>query len=335
MDEIILDIKNILKPTKIAHEEKISVSKEKSVSIKKEKFIELKKINSNKKIAFIDGGNAQIMGCSAFSIQSIKAKAVYYLGKKRIDVKGCEFTCLASFSDKGFLIKTNPVQKIPNSISNIYQAEEEKSYVNSQKIANICGYVRRLSEINLALEISGNDSAEIIVLDGSLESFNLEEKKIMEKLESSCIKNNILCIGLSKSTGIISNANRPISFTLNEKTNLKTWLYLDEEIENNNIVTGFIKLNDKSDNIFRLDLFKSQKEKVLKEINDLLEISSDPVFLGYPYGLIDADEEARISETEIEEQLVEFIIKFGEFWPIVEKAMKSTDSHKILDKIRF
>lgn len=340
MDEIIDDIKKLLKSENNSSEEKIKIAHSKTTnSISNNNFSELinNVKNSEKKIVFIDGGNAEIIGCSAFSIQLMRSRAVFYKGKKRTDVFGSDFICLSSFSKNNFSIKTNPIQKnIPTTLDfDTLPGENDDVFQNSQKINNVSGYIRKLSELNLALEISKDKSADVIVIDGSFDTKNVEEQKIFEKIEKNCLESNIIFLGISKSTGINTNLNKPIGFVLDELATMKKWFYFDESFEKKEYFIGFVKLHEKSENVFRLDFFKSQKNIVLKEINELLEISSDPVFFGYPYGLIDADEEARITDFEVEEKLADIVVKFGDFWPIVQKALKSNDSHKILDKIRF
>ncbi len=57
------------------------------------------------------------------------------------------------------------------------------------------------------------------------------------------------------------------------------------------------------------------------------------MFIGYPYGLIDVDREARISNKEIEFLKTQFMIKLGKDWEKVKQAMTTNNAHEILDSI--
>ena len=57
-------------------------------------FHEIKKKISNKKIAFIDGGNAEIIGSANFSFNLIRIAYIIYKNNKKISVKKLEFFIL-------------------------------------------------------------------------------------------------------------------------------------------------------------------------------------------------------------------------------------------------
>ena len=60
------------------------------------------------------------------------------------------------------------------------------------------------------------------------------------------------------------------------------------------------KFHQRSEYIFRFEIFNEQKEKTKQVISELSRNSIDPLFLGYPYGLVIADEMARVSNNEAE-----------------------------------
>ena len=59
----------------------------------------------------------------------------------------------------------------------------------------------------------------------------------------------------------------------------------------------------------------------------------DPVFIGYPYGLIEADKNARISNQEKDMLLTLFSTKFGKDWERIKESLSNIDAHEILDNI--
>jgi NurA-like 5'-3' nuclease len=65
--------------------------------------------------------------------------------------------------------------------------------------------------------------------------------------------------------------------------------------------------------------------------------SSDPVFPGYPYGLIDADQHARISEQE--RQMLNLrmtvLLEKDKNKKMINNSLNSMNAHSILDRIKF
>ncbi|MFB6199017.1 MAG: hypothetical protein ABEI52_12245, partial [Halobacteriaceae archaeon] len=60
-------------------------------------------------------------------------------------------------------------------------------------------------------------------------------------------------------------------------------------------------------------------------------MSDDPVFPGYPYGLIEADRLARVSHDEAAAKRTRLQSAFGKDWERVEKRLHTRDAHDILD----
>ena len=96
---------------------------------------------------------------------------------------------------------------------------------------------------------------------------------------------------------------------------------------------AFVKLHEKSKYIFRFEIYKEQKERLMEVIRLLSNNCKDPVFLGYPYGLIDADKNARISNQEKNMLLTLFSAKFGKDWERIKESLSNVDAHDILDNI--
>ena len=72
----------------------------------------------------------------------------------------------------------------------------------------------------------------------------------------------------------------------------------------------------------------------MEEVLSLLKQNSkDPVFLGYPYGLIQADRFGRVSNNDAEYLKTSFMAKAGKRFDKIRKYMASVDSHEILDSV--
>jgi len=96
---------------------------------------------------------------------------------------------------------------------------------------------------------------------------------------------------------------------------------------------AFLKLHEKTQHVFRFEIYKEQNELINDVIALLKQQSHDPVFFGYPYGLIQADAFARITNKEKEYVLTKFLARFGNDFQKLKKYMTAIDAHSILDSI--
>ena len=99
--EIIKKIIKSLRPNIEIDEQPIFSDKRyKPFKISKDNFHNIKNTNSNAKIAFIDGGNSEIMGSADFSLHLIRIYYTIYQNNKRIRSKRIEFYSLATAFNK-------------------------------------------------------------------------------------------------------------------------------------------------------------------------------------------------------------------------------------------
>ncbi|MBU1849504.1 MAG: hypothetical protein KKH40_02140 [Nanoarchaeota archaeon] len=94
---------------------------------------------------------------------------------------------------------------------------------------------------------------------------------------------------------------------------------------------SFAKLHEKSKYIFRIDVSEQNKTKDVCEI--LLNMAKDPVFIGYPYGLIETDGVARVSNREKEYLKTKLMVYFKRDQQKIKDCISSQDAHDILDNI--
>ena len=104
--------------------------KSKEFPISKENFKKIEILDSDKKIAFIDGGQAELIKAVDFSLQFIRIAGLVFEGKKKVDRKINEFFILINaieenenikfvtemFTVKGEVIKDISINSLENSI---------------------------------------------------------------------------------------------------------------------------------------------------------------------------------------------------------------------------
>jgi hypothetical protein len=204
--------------------------------------------------------------------------------------------------------------------------------MHQTRISKIGSIVRRFSELKIAETILNElEKDDIVILDGFLQSSVTNEATYMENLYKKAEEKGIIVSGLSKTTTLLTTNGNSVLNTLNKIAPKSSWYYHPvAEINNKDHKAEifFIKLHEKSKYIFRFELYKNQKPNISSILNLLTTNSKDPVFLGYPYGLIEADKFARVSNQE--KAYIQTILKTKiKEWD----KINNLDAHDILDNI--
>ena len=112
---------------------------------------------------------------------------------------------------------------------------------------------------------------------------------------------------------------------------MERWCYFAGSVKNIDIY--FVKLNSRSDYVFRLDVARTREYDIREIVSLLADNSRDPVFLGYPYGLIEADRFARVTNREKEGLFMELVVRLKSDYKRIKPYLNSLNSHGILDSI--
>ena len=253
----------------------------KLIPLTQDKYQEIKSHSEQKTIAYVDGGQAEIFTGGSLSLGFIRVFAQVMQGTKRISSQKEEFFLFTSavfrsgeiwyegklFSKTPFLHEQDLV--ISSNDNHIKIGQDRGS------ITSLAAIARRLAELKLA----STSKADYVLLDGLLEPrFPQEEKYV-----AACGPH---IAGLAKSCSLFTTCgNSPVVLLQKMCPLQQGWSY---EIQPGEY---FVKLHQKAKHIFRF-----QGDTAM--LSALLKSSSDPLFLGYPYGLIIADKMARVSNEE-------------------------------------
>jgi len=313
----------------------------------KNNFKEIKNSESNNKIAFIDGGSAEIIKSSNFSLNLIRVYYTIYQNNKRINSKKIDFYSFISTKNIDnelhyqveFIKMNNGNNIIPNNEDLLLSSLDEtiKQGISRASISNISNVIRRFSELKTAINIIDNlDKNDIIVLDGSLQCTFTNEKKYFDGLYKKAEEKNIIITGLSKTTTLMTDKGNSISNALNKFNIGGKWFYnpvVEIKSSNHKASMSFVKLHEKSKYVFRFEIYKEQKQYLNDVISLISNNCKDSVFIGYPYGLIESDRQARVSNQEKEMMLTIFSTKFGKDWEKIKESLNNVNAHEILDNI--
>lgn len=318
MDNLINELKSL--KSDISKELYIVMNKQYSpIIIDKKNFHEIHPSDKEMEITFIDGGQSILFEGAGFCIGFIRVAGITYKHNKRISRELIEFTVLIQEKDGRFIIKTSPKNEFDGMM---FDPEDENIRSGTERAicSRLIPVLRRFAELKHASKFDNP------VLDGTLEVRYPYEADYMKKLKNPS--------SLAKTCSLTTNTGLAITDYLSSLDG-GSWYYypiVKNNNKNHQAEIYFIKLSDRSDYVFR---FENNGNNVYDILSLLKVNSTDPVFLGYPYGLIDADHSARVSEQEKMVLQTQISVKLGKEWSRFSKILKSMNAHDILDNIKF
>ena len=274
-------------------------------------------------VGFIDGSNNTIIASPGFCLSIIRTATILYKEGKRTMAKTNEFFCLVNSKDGMFETSFYPKQGF--ALGNIKENDETlrigKEDVTIGKIAEVA---RRFAEIQAAKDAA----CEIVVIDGSLEPKITNEDTAMLELHKT---GKTIC-GLSKTSEMRTDSGDSLISAIMQISPTGSWYYHPlflraNEREKQEVM--IVKLNGKSNYCFRFEINKLEEGEFV--LSQLSEISKDPLFLGYPYGLVEAHQFSKITNREAEQYRTIFALRAGERYKKIEDYMKAVDAHQKLD----
>jgi len=261
-------------------------------------------------IAFIDGGQAEIIKAGNFCLSFIRIYAVVMQNNKKIKDYQKEFYLFTKAvwrNDDLFYESKIFGDQIINPENLTISSNDASIRTGSERapITKITNMARRFAELVLAAEVQ----ADYILLDGTLEPTFRNEEKYLNKLPRNVS-------ALAKSSQLFTTSGNSPVILLNKLGPQGCWLY------NLNEQTSFVKLHPQAKHVFR---FSGSKEIIA----NLIHNSSDALFLGYPYGLIMVDRLARVSNSEKNSLKLKFILNNKD----LADYLNTTNPHDILDNL--
>ncbi len=209
---------------------------------------------SQQKIAFIDGGNAELLKTPGFSLQFIRVAACVFQANKSITMEQYEYYVLISAVENEndiyyevdyFSSENNQRQsngKMNETINEkILPRKEDLCYYSYDKtivtgvdrgeISKMGEICRKFSELLLAKKIAQElQENDLVVLDNSLKSYYTNEEIYWQQLFTVVTARKMILAGLTKTTTLLTDkGNSVISVLhlLSEKKQLqdKCWYY--------------------------------------------------------------------------------------------------------------
>ncbi len=325
---------------------------------KKESFFPIRPARTNRKIAFVDGGNLELLGAPNFSVQLNRIYACVWRNNERqaiLEIPEIEFfSAIYSRVRNGELLfetilvpaKLEFARLIPEAsefvMKYIERLTDDVTQVGS--VSKLASVVRSAAEWKFAEAVAKSlDQDDVVVLDGSLQVFQRGWKHFL-KLEKTTQEREVVLASLSKTSGLFTDTGSSVLGAISQFADLNQitgeWWHPIFESHKHHVFCVAVKLQSFSDWIFRLDFQLDQfkkldQEKVSEILNLFCSNSSDPTFPGYPYGLVDADLSSRVSKNEIDyyraliSSQISGLNKQGRFVPHI----RAGDAHNLLNTI--
>lgn len=307
MKEVISQIIDALNKKILANQQEISCNAK-----------EIAPREHNKQIAFIDGGNSELLASSGFSLQMVRISALVMKKNKKIHSEKNEFFALTYEKENKYTTQIFPLKSSMHPDINDFDCLDSTIRIGAQKadISSIAGITRRFAELQLAKEIiSKLSKGDIILLDGSLKCKVTGEEKYMNILLNKAEEKGIIVCALSKTS---DNAKIP-----NLRLDKASFCQMEDMF--------LVKLNNSSSYCFQFEI--NDREKIAEALEQLAKNANDAIFPGYPYGLLLADQFARISGREKDYLVTMFQIKAGKLWERLKQQINTKNAHSILDSI--
>lgn len=276
------------------------------------------------KMGFVDGGNNIIFLSPAQAIHMIRLYYSIFEDGKKVEHGRYTFILDTQFDPARdtFRVKIYDVDSsglLPESMEIKSDEIDER-----EKIKGVGAYIRRIGEWLLLGRVL--DKCDMVVRDGSLQTGERREAEFANRVFENV--GDKVIIGFSKTCSIVTEKGYSLLASihhLSKKNGIEAPWYYNPIAKNISTIKGdmfVVKLHPFSDYVFRVEVYPEDKARML---GALIPMANDPIFIGYPYGLIDADVYARISDEEAKMYKGILYNSADEFTRMQANAMNSHD----------
>jgi hypothetical protein len=343
----------------------LSTSSYRTYPLDPAKFSLIRNVKSTRRFAFLDGGNLELIGAPNFSIQLNRVYYGLFSGKRRIQPKilpqRIEFFSLtmARFRDDNifydtsiFPIRDDHEEFLPDSHDLSLDSTDRRITIGESRadIGRVASVARRFAEWKFARQIVDKELADkdVLVMDGILRTTFINESKYARSAYQASRAKGVIYTGLSKSSRLFTTTGLSLLGAIRRlATNNRVgplWYYypVAESLSPDHEAAIFIaRLNEGSQRVFRYEIDAERTKSLSREeLNDIfcqLSVNcADLGFPGYPYGLVDADDNARIRHEELETYRVMFFSEISKLGASSKclSHIQSSDAHQVLNALR-
>ncbi len=277
------------------------------------------------KIACVDGGNLPLLQTPSFAVQFERVYCNCFSGGERVKLgdselpSRIEFFAVVTSSNSGegityetHLIPLNEDYKkfLPDEGDLVFDSYDEtmRTGMERMEIPRVGDVARSFAEWKLSRFVASElKTGDVLVRDGTLHAPYTNQSSYADAAYDAARKSGAIFCGVSKTSHLYTTSGLPlvaaISRLARDRGIQAPWYYehiVDIKDPSHKADLNFAKLNAASDYVFRVEILKGQEESKERAMSALAGNSRDVSFPGYPYGLVDADKNARVSYEELD-----------------------------------
>lgn len=307
----------------VEHNDAVMTREGKSaLELRPEGFRPIPRAGASARVAFVDGGNGTLAESPNFAVSLNRLYCGIFRGMDRAGAPRdprMEFFSLVvrRVAPAGDEYRTEyDVSLFPHEESHRRHLPAESDVAASIRNAQTWGdpriqsASRSLGEWRMAhAAVQTLDEGDILVMDGSLTTLDRTESRYAQDLYGAARDRGVVVCALAKTSHLLTRSGESLLGRVHQiaaGTNHKMWsIEVAEQISAHD--QGFVmavKLHPNAAFPFRFEILREQflemddveKDRIL---SSMAANSGDVSFLGYPYGLIDADRYAQVRNSEV------------------------------------
>ena len=264
-------------------------------------------------LVFVDGGNAEMLSGPHVSVQFVRLYTGWCVDNKCVRRLVDEFFMTVVLKEKVFEVSLFALDGRVLYCWSIDAFEPNLCVGNRMAQASaVAGYFRAVLEFERLAQAAAKDV--ILVRDGDLEAQGeplVRAKELLVQNAQGPI------FGLAKTSSLCTDVGDSALVALRSRAPSGAWWYDGGKV-------CFAKLHANSKYVFRCDV-EGNPEGAFAA---LASNSTDPAFLGYPYGLVEADKLAQVTNEERAQLRLRFALESkGKFADVLAAA----DAHDVLN----
>lgn len=285
--------------------------------ISESNYLSISEQASERDVFFVDGGRNKIYSTLKYGLYVARVSASNYRGKKKIQGYRATFLVFIENNEDYSIARLEKIEEsekfslediVPKAIEVSGSSTLYPDYVEEPTSEFIARSVQEILEWSTVKYIADKFPETIIVKDGSLQMSTIDNDSTRYAIDA-IDRNRIKLIGISKRSNVRTSRNYPLVSILMlyaKKIGLESpWIYYPIRKNITEILSfgdvAFCTFHKNSEHVFRTDFYNMDFEEFVEIARILSYHSSDPAFYGYPYGLIEADENAKVPDEEVRE----------------------------------
>jgi len=287
----------------------------------------------DKRCCFVDGGNSLLFDAPHIAIGIIRTASITFFKEKK-EINRKESFCVFERNDNKIIATL--ISDDEAYCNEIYEFDTNKKDENFEECLTIIMRTKEwdlaLNKLTLSKNINNNTSSNntnsqninYLFLDGTFDSPDQFMKEKKEYFFKKVKELKIPTAGIAKTNTLLLK-NSSYTYAVNKHSSKSVWFYpINEE-------KYIAKFHPSSSYIFVLEGINIDESV----FGILQSWSKDPAVLGYPYGLIFADQIARITNEEKTILTTKLSVMLKEDYNKLSHFAKNKDLHLVLDHLQY